>query len=373
MDEAYYKYLVKRYLEKKSTDKELEVFIHLTKEGKLDKCLLDAMDQEIAGSIEIAAPAGKAKVIPLRYRWRVAASILLLLSIGLYTGYRHYINSRQIMANQAALKTIKPGGNNAVLTLANGSKIILNNVHNGQLTMQGHISINKINSGKLVYQSQPNAANATAKPTYNTVTTPAGGQYQLVLADGTTVWLDALSSIRYPAVFEGNERDVELQGEAYFEVAKNKAMPFHVISNGQTVEVLGTHFNINAYADEPEITTTLLEGKVKIWNNNRSAVLAPGQQSVVKNQVIIVSNTDTRGAVAWKNGYFRFTNTEIAPLMRQISRWYNVNIVYTSAPNERKFTGGISRDANIASVILMLKDVGIDATMKGSTIVIAQK
>jgi len=373
MDEAYYRNLVKRYLENKSTDQELEVFIHLTKEGKLDNYLLEAMDKDITGIVEVPEPVGKPKIVPLRYRWRVAASILLLLSAGLYAGYKHYFSSRQYLTDQAALKAVRPGGNNAVLTLANGSKIILNHVQNGQLIMQGQISVSKINGGKLAYQNHSAVANLPAKPAYNTVTTPAGGQYQLVLADGTAVWLDALSSIRYPTVFAGKERDVELQGEAYFEVAKNKAMPFRVISNNQTLEVLGTHFNINAYADEPAIRTTLLEGKVRVWNNNQSAILAPGQQSVVKGPEITVGNADTREAVAWKNGYFRFTNTEIAPLMRQISRWYNVSIAYTGAPGGRTFTGGISRDANIASVILMLKEVGINATMKGGTILIVQK
>jgi transmembrane sensor len=247
-----------------------------------------------------------------------AAVVVLFISLGAYG----LLNKRvryQIALNK--LHNVGPGGNKAILTLANGKQIILNNAQNGVIANQGNSSISKTGNGQIIYKAQPAVEGPVA---YNTISTPNGGQFQVVLPDGTKVWLNSASSLKYPTAFAGKERDVTLTGEAYFEVAKNKYMPFKVQSAGQTVEVLGTHFNINAYADEPVIKTTLLEGSVKVTTGDGRlpALLHPGQQSVLSHDrpEIMVSDADTAQAVAWKNGLFDFKDADVASIMRSLGR-----------------------------------------------------
>ena len=193
---------------------------------------------------------------------------------------------------------------------------------------------------------------------YNTITTPKGGQYQVTLMDGTRVWLNAASSLHYPTVFKGSERSVQLTGEAYFEVAKNSKMPFRVTSNGQVTEVLGTHFNINSYPDEQGTTTTLLEGSVRILNAKSDAaiLLKPGQQSGSDaSGKIKVANVNPEQFVAWKDGKFIFTNANIESIMRQVSRWYNVEIEYKGDASKEKFGGRTSRFTNVAELLEILE------------------
>jgi ferric-dicitrate binding protein FerR (iron transport regulator) len=188
------------------------------------------------------------------------------------------------------------------------------------------------------------------------------GTYQLTLSDGSKVWLNAATSMRYPENFAGNERKVELlYGEAYFEVAHDAKMPFKVMGAGQTIEDIGTQFNINAYENESDIKTTLLEGGIKVYNNNGSAILTPGQQAKVKNgmprsKIIVISAANTEEAVAWKNGYFRFNNEKIGSIMRQLSRWYNIDVSYEGKITDEGFYGRISRYKNISDVLKMLED-----------------
>jgi len=188
-----------------------------------------------------------------------------------------------------------------------------------------------------------------------------GGEYQVVLADGTKVWLNALSSIRFPTSFKGSERKVEITGEAYFEVAKNARMPFRVIGGSQTVEVLGTHFNINAYPDESAVATTLLEGSVKVaMHDGQAKVLKPGEQALIfkENNSFRVKEVDAEDAVAWKNGYFQFNDDDLKTIMNQLSRWYNVEIVYQQANLDQKFGGTISRSKNLSQVLRILELTG---------------
>lgn len=255
-----------------------------------------------------------------------------------------------------------PGTNKAILTLADGKQIVLDEAKNGNLADQGNTKVIKLN-GQIAYNefamAVPNGKNAAVA--YNTVTTPRGGQYQLILADGSRVWLNAESSLRFPTSFQGKERRVELAGEGYFEIAKDATKPFIVKINTTSeekdeVEVLGTHFNIMAYNDEGIVKTTLLEGSVKINRNNKIAMLKPGQQAKLQNQSIkVVEDVDTDEAIAWKNGYFQFTSANLQQVMRQIARWYDVDISYEGKIPERKFGGKISRDNNASEVLKVLE------------------
>jgi transmembrane sensor len=201
--------------------------------------------------------------------------------------------------------------------------------------------------------------NKSSEVVYNTISTPRGGQYQLMLADGSKVWLNAASSLRFPASFVGKERKVELLGEAYFEVAKNAKMPFKVKVNGMEVEVLGTHFNINSYENESTIRTTLLEGSVKINKNNSSSLLKPGQQAQMNKagEIKIINDADVEEAIAWKEGKFQFDRADIHDIMRQLTRWYDVDVEYKGTVSSH-FGGTISRDVNLSQVLNMLHLTG---------------
>lgn len=259
---------------------------------------------------------------------------------------------------------VKPGGNKAILTLADGSKIILDNASQGAISRQGNTTIIKLENGRLAYNAQTVSQIPSSTILYNTLTTPRGGQYCVTLADGTIVWLNASTSMRFPTAFIGSERRVEIKGEAYFEVAKNAAMPFIVKAGNEEIKVLGTHFNVMAYADDKVIKTTLLEGRVEVSLTKSSksetagsiVTLQPGQQSQLDlNNGLMVVNADLEEAVAWKNGYFVFNNENIESIMLKIARWYDIKVNYEVDPLNRDFTGNISRTENVAQVLNMLE------------------
>lgn len=290
----------------------------------------------------------------------VAAAIvfLALLSTGAY--YLLYSNRsvkelvKQDRPVQKTTAPIIPGGNKALLTLADGSTVILDSTDNGTISEQGNIKVKKLKNGLLAYEINGKFITENDELFYNTISTPRGGQYQVTLSDGTNVWLNAASSIRFPVVFVGKERKVEITGEAYMEVAKNKEKPFKVKAGSSEIEVLGTHFNVNAYDDEASIKTTLLEGAVKIsaGENNRSIkYLKPGQQSSVNKNgsVAVMNNADIEEAVAWKNGLFIFKSANVKEVMRQISRWYNVDVEYKGNVNLH-FTGQLTRNEDVKKV-----------------------
>ncbi|MES2277373.1 MAG: FecR domain-containing protein [Bacteroidota bacterium] len=300
-------------------------------------------------------------------RIAAAASILLILSVG---GY-FIIHPRQRIDDLAAntiRNDIPPGGNKAILTLSNGKRVVLTDAHNGKLATEGNSIVSKIADGQVTYTG--NGSKLTAQVIYNTMATPQGGQYTLTLSDGTKVILNAASSLRYPTKFSGTERRVELTGEAYFEVAHNKAMPFHVATKQQDVKVLGTHFNINSYANEPGTRTTLLEGSVLI---NGKTVLKPGQQAIVSGSLLKVYPANTEIAVAWKNNKFMFDNENIQDIMRMVARWYNVDVVYTGDLPDRKFGGSVSRFNNISKVLSILELTGnIHFKIEGRKIIVSK-
>jgi Fe2+-dicitrate sensor, membrane component len=300
-------------------------------------------------------------------RLAVAATLLPAISIPAY----YFItssNNKQFTAakEQPIIKEIAPGGNKAMLTLANGSVIVLDSAANGTIGAQGQARVIKLD-GQLKYES---AGQSTALQ-YNTVATPKGGQYHIVLSDGTGVWLNAASSIRFPVAFTGNERVVELNGEAYFEVTKNQRRPFKVNVNGSAIEVLGTHFNVNAYNDENAIQTTLLEGKVKVVHQQTSAILQPGQQAVyTQDAPISVKTVDTEAAIAWKNGLFWFDNVDLRTIMRQLERWYQVEVEFKGTIPNRRFAGQVSRDAGLTQVLKILELSKVHFTLEGNKLTV---
>lgn len=315
----------------------------------------------------------EAIVKPYRSRpWRrlaVAAAVLLVLTAGAWWWWS---TPQPDLPPQVAYK-VMPGGDRALLTLADGTVIPLDSAANGTLAQQGGVKILKLDSGRLAYSADP--GNASAATSYNTLATPRGGQFRVTLPDGSRVWLNAASSIRYPTVFTGRERKVELTGEAYFEVESNSSMPFKVaLQGGGEVLVLGTHFNINAYADEELQKTTLLEGAVSIAAGGQHKTLRPGQQAQMEpgNAAagITVRETDVEAVVAWKNGYFQFNQADIRAVMRQIARWYDVEISYEGRVRDRKFWGDISRDAGIADVLKVLETSGVHFRIEGKKIVV---
>ncbi len=272
---------------------------------------------------------------------------------------------------------IGPGGNKAVLTLANGKKISLKDVNNGTLAEQADVKITKIADGQLVYTILPDQQQIPdAEDLYNSIETPKGGRYRVRLPDGTNVWLNAVSKLTYPSSFTGHQtRRVELSGEAYFEVAKDIAHPFMVKTIKQEVEVLGTHFNISSYEDEPVVKTTLLEGSVKVTGaNGIDKVLKPGQQSILTTNDIKVENINTeQRAVAWKNDQFVFESDDIRYVMRMIARWYDVEVEYVGAIPENKFGGAISRFENVSEVLKSLESTGrVQFKIEGRRIMVSK-
>jgi len=318
-------------------------------------------------------------IIPKRtnYRWLWAAASLAVMAVlaGLLFMPAKKNNDTNIIAKKDET-TILPGSNKAYLTLANGSKIVLDDAKNGQLAANAGVKVSKAANGVVVYKfdRKPAGQGQAAIPEINTITTPRGGQYQVILEDGTKVQLNAASSIKFPEFFNGANREIELDGEAYFEVAKDKAHPFIVKANGTQVQVFGTHFNINAYSDNPDITTTLLEGSVKMSKGTAAVMLLPGQQGIVNQNgsSIKVSQADVEANMAWINGFFIFHDQSIINIMRQVSRWYDVDIQYQDAEvQENEFGGTISKYKDIKELLDNIKLTGsIHYKIEGRRVII---
>jgi len=284
------------------------------------------------------------RVLPLR-KIAVAASVIgvLLLTAFLFVvkvGTKGMVKAE--VSNQRFKNDVSPGGDKATLTLADGSTIVLDEAQNGTLAQQGNAKVIKLD-GKISYDP----TNKNSKEiVYNTISTPSGGQYQLELADGSKVWLNATSSIHFPTAFIGRERKIEITGEAYFEIAKNRDMPFIVAINGAEVQVLGTHFNINAYGDEDDVKTTLLEGSVKFVNGATTNIL-----------VKIVNEVNVDEVVAWKNGLFAFENAAIETVMRQLARWYDVEVEYRGKTDDL-FIAEMRRNIKLSDALKALELTG---------------
>jgi ferric-dicitrate binding protein FerR (iron transport regulator) len=301
----------------------------------------------------------------------IAALALIIFSIG---SNFHKQDQSEIVVNEAPPKVYDkdPGGNKAVLTLADGSKIVLDDANNGTIAKQGQISISKAPDGSIIYDIPAVLADLKMGTTfYNTIETPKGGKYQIILPDGSKVWLNSVSSLRFPAVFNGKERNVELTGEAFFEVVRNNEKPFIVKTSAMSVMVTGTQFNVMAYSDENYTATTLVEGSVNVSNKTSNMVLRPGEQ-VVSNEGAKLSKNmvDVEQNIAWKNGLFQFSNSDMRTVMNQISRWYDVTIEYQGMVPEKHFGGYISRDSKLSQVLKILELSGVKFKIEEKKIIV---
>ncbi|MFX1707542.1 FecR domain-containing protein [Chitinophaga sp. CC14] len=353
--------LIQRYLKGNASPEEVEALhewydsfddseVPLPVEPGEDRRMLE---QRLLNRLKPVMQPPKVKRIPF-WRYAAAAALLALVAVAGKIGWQHRYPSPQknIMADNTTATDKPPANKKAMLTLADGSTITLDDAANGALGKQGGANIIKKEKGQLAYQ----AGDANGAVVYNTLTVPRGGQYQLVLPDGTNVWLNSATSLRYPTSFRGAERKVILQGQAYFEIAANATQPFKVQANEMEVLVLGTRFDMMAYADEPTINATLVDGKIKVQDK----ILRPGQQAVLalSGHELTVRDADVNKIMAWKNGLFVFNNMDLPTILREIARWYDVEIVYQSAPGKELYGGGISRNLNLSAVLHVLEENG---------------
>lgn len=367
--EIYYRKLVEGYLKKTLTKRELVVFFDLLAKGELDFYLEEDM-------LDAVPAYQETKAIPFyrHIKWRNVAAILVLsLSLGFLI--YHEFERRDIAKTAPELtdRNIIPGGNNAVLTLENGQQIILDNashddIEGGELVeIDAEKGVLKYDLTKLNLDLNHTALGENK---YHTLETPRGGTYHLVLSDGTNVWLNSLSKIKFPLSFSASTREVEIEGEVYFDVAKRNNQNFIVHTKKQKIEVLGTSFNVNAYGDEPFVRTTLAEGSIKLIVGNTTVKLKPGEEALNLNGQLKIQNADLDQALAWKDGYFRFDKVDIKTLMRQMSRWYNVNIKYVGEISDERFVGKIKRTENIQELINIFNQGGMEISISDRTIIV---
>ena len=397
MSESRLEYLFKCYINNKYSgpeEEELMVLLSNPENEEQVQILMDRFMENTRHEIQMSDQAavsilnnilkrGKRFVIQKKNSKTVytfwlglAASVLVILG-GAYfiSDKKEYAIAKEDSSSSVGLTTEKsakilPGGHHAVLTTSDGKAIILDSMPNGLLTQQGNTDVKKL-GGLLEYKAPASFIRDTVI-SYNTVSTPRGGQYQIVLSDGSKVWLNAASSIRFPTAFSGSLREVELTGEAYFEVAKNKEKPFQVKVRDMKIAVLGTHFNVKAYEDEAETKTSLLEGSVKIIQGKEAGLLKPGQQAVInfKDDKVKIATADMVEVIAWKNGLFRFEGANIETIMREIGRWYDVEIVYAGKVPMRRFEGKINRNAGLSEVLRILELSNVKFSIAGKKIIV---
>ncbi|WP_316815741.1 FecR family protein [Pedobacter nyackensis] len=366
-EKDFYQTLVQRYLNKQLSGEELEVFIELTRSGKLDAQFDAVMDFEINNMMNVQPKQPITR--KLWYKFAVAASVLLVVATSIFFLFNQ---KNGVLVQQ----DIDPGSYKAVLTLADGRQIALTDAANGKLAVQNGIQITKAADGQLIYEVKDSGQKINDTPLFNHISTPKGGQYQINLPDGTRVWLNAASSLKFPASFTNlKERRVELTGEAYFEVAKNKNLPFLVSTHKQKVEVLGTHFNINSYDNELAVKTTLLEGSIMVstLNNTVKKLLKPGEQSILQSGQIEVNAVDTESEIAWKDGNFNFEDTDIQSIMRKLERWYDLEVIYEGNIPKTTFGGKISVHRPLSKALKLLESTGdVHFKVEGRRITVMQ-
>jgi len=319
---------------------------------------------KISQAVSFNDKQARRRVVPLW--WAAAAALFAVLLVGIYLSGQVGWDER---AEVSLTHDVAPGGDKATLTLANGKTIFLDQAEEGEIANEHGVIISKNEEGQLLYILQEATANNKNASQYNIIKTPRGGQYQIVLPDGSRVWLNAASSLEFPVVFANNERRVKLTGEGYFEIVKHTSKSFIVETSEQEITVLGTHFNINAYEEEQLTKTTLIEGSVSIKHRegDQPTVLKPGQQAqtAYSNKCINLYNVDVSEISAWKNGYFHFKDTDIYSIMRQFSRWYDIEVVYETAQPKDVYVGKIPRTALLSEALQVLETVGIKFKIEG--------
>ena len=321
----------------------------------------------------------KRRVAVMRRWYGVVASIIIILGIGLYR-YMSDAGKPTTVSTDISANIQAPDVNRAVITLADGRCVFLDSAANGALAQQGNTSLVKLANGQIAYRTADGTITRDPggyREQYNTLTNPNGSRVvNMTLSDGTRVWLNAGSSLKYPVTFAGNERNVEVTGEAYFEVAHNQQQPFIVSrKEAMTVRVLGTKFNVNTYEDEPDLRVTLVEGSVKVnagTGNAAAAVLRPGEQAVIDQQRKLSTRThvDLDEVMAWREGYFKFNNSDLRTVMRQISRWYDVEVVFEQQVPQKQFVGTIPKRLDLKTVLKIIEENNIHYEFKNNRIVI---
>lgn len=332
-----------------------------------EEIIRERLKADLLAQLTPQAPVVPLKATYRRGKWMAAAAVVLLVALGGYFFLQNWKES-QVAVTPLRVGDIAPGSDKAILTLADGRQILLDSAANGNLAQQGNAQVVKLADGQIVYNVKGLAQDEAVM---NTLRTPNGGQYKLTLPDGTNVWMNAASSITYPTVFTGKKREVKVSGELYFEVAKNAERPFVVDVNGQSsVEVLGTHFNINAYEIESISKTTLVEGKVKVTKGSQSNFLYPGEQARIDSSITIASSVSIDQVLAWKNGKFSFEGMQLPEVMRQLERWYNIQVRYEGTLPAIKFHGKMSRGVNLSDVIKFLSDNDLKLKLEGRTLIV---
>lgn len=382
-DNHRFQLLFDKYANKEAEAQEkLELFA-LIHSGEYDSLLDELIGQRWKGTIpewpkvndEEKAEANfnaimrQLKVRKMTFFRRVAVAAAIILVAGL--GGFYLLNKKETKSDVAKVRLLKndidPGKYKAKLTLADGSTIVLDSAQTGELAKQGNTVITN-KEGQIIYEARKHDGSEVL---YNGLSTARGEMYATVLSDGTKVWLNSASSIRYPVTFIGNERRVEITGEAYFEVAHNASKPFRVSVNDMTVEVLGTHFNINSYSDEDALKTTLLEGTVKVTKGDNVVKLVPGEQSVLNGSALSVNKeVNTDEVVAWKQGLFHFEDADLSAILRQFARWYDVQVVYEGAVPQKKFFVIVKRNSSLASVLKALQANNVKFRIEGKKLIV---
>jgi transmembrane sensor len=366
---------------KKRSENNRQLFEELTNDGLLTAHL------NLYNSIDVSAGLSKlhthvgarGKVTPMR-RWQqyvAVAAVLLFVVAGLWliVGRRDKTSDhvQQAQTGHPVRDVEAPKVTKAMITLADGRTVALDSVTSGMLATQGNVSVVRNAAGDISYTGS--LSQTEGNILYNTLYNPRGSKViHITLGDGSRVWLNAESSLRYPVAFAGNERRVAVTGEAYFEVARHTGKKFYVDASGVTTEVLGTHFNVHAYADEKDISVTLLEGKIKTAGHGQSAILKPGQQVVAtgNGQLAIRNEVDVDAVMAWKNGMFSFKSTDIKTIMLQIERWYDVEVSYEGEVPHETITGDVPRNVNVSEVMKMLEYAGLHFQIEGKKVVVKQ-
>ncbi len=303
-----------------------------------------------------------------RFHWWAAASVIFLLGMSAY----FLVNKRAEPARiaKAKVEDVKaPQVSKALITLANGQKVYLDSLDKHSLAMHGSVKLVKLANGEIAYQQT--AGEATGQMKYNTLSNPRGSKViNMILADDSKVWLNAGSSLTYPVSFQSKERKVSVTGEAYFEVFHDASKPFVVSNGSMNIQVLGTHFDVNAFHDNGDIKVTLLQGSVKINNGDASGILKPGEQASVNTEIKIQTDIDVNEVMAWKNGYFQFNNASLQNVLKEISRWYDVDVVYEGNNQPRAFAGEIERDLSLSEVLKILERNKVNFKIEGKKLIV---
>lgn len=395
-NEDYYRQLLEKWMRAELTRHEANEILDYLKTDDSSRLLLKKMQEVFKQSMdqpvtipndiservqnELLKKIGDAPVIEIparnrRFNWlRIAAAALIVIGLGSVTYFTLFKKSTKNEFTETTLPVekdndVEAGSNKAVLTLADGTRIELDEKAKGSLLKRGDVSVTNA-EGQLIYE---NKSTIPVKVEYNSLTSARGQSYSLVLADGSKLWLNAASSVRFPTAFTGNERRVEITGEVYFDVAKDATRPFHVKVKDMDIEVLGTQFNINSYTDEATINTTLIEGSVKVSSGINDMVrLSPGQQAQFSTpgSLKVMKNVNVDEIVAWKNGYFHFENADLRSILRQFSRWYDIEVVFEGELKNRTFLAIVSRKSSLSNVLKMLNANDVKFRIEGKKLIV---